>query len=506
MRRFRARFYFALTAAVLTASTASAADIQNAARQMIRSHDLRDTHVAMFAMDLDTDQVLAAMHADDQMIPASNMKLITTAAALDILSPDFVFRTRLGLIASGIATETDEGDAGGGESLPSLLVTGDGDPAFGDPILLNQHNLQVDQLLDSWCQVIDATGHKHFAQLIVDDRIFDQQFNHLDWPDSDLIHAYGAQVAGLNFYQNCIDILPVPTRVGQAPTIDIFPPAPFFQTTNRAETGGSDDFRLDRRLGTNQLIFAGTVKNRRHRPFQVTIHDPPMVFGQMLAHRLEQIGIRVDAVARPGYGQQLPQAKPLHIVQTTLPLVINRTNQDSQNMFAEALFKRIGRQMTGQPGSWDNGGAAVRTVLRQRLGSGSASITVADGSGMSRDNRVTARLLVELLDSMHEDPQVATLYRKSLSRGGVNGTLQRRFQNLTGEVYAKSGYLSGVSSLSGYLVLPAADDAQRGRVIGFSIIMNGFRPPLYNRNMKNLQDKLVHLIDQNLTSPVHLGG
>lgn len=493
-RRFRTSFAF-VAALLLTASAALAADLNSAIRQMVQGHDLRGTKVAVFVMDLDSGQTLAALHADDQMIPASNMKLVTTAAALDVLGPDYVFRTELALAEPAQ-------DA----ALPSLIVTGDGDPAFGDPVLLQQHGLTVDQLFEGWINAVLATGYTKFDRLVIDDRVFDREFSHPDWIASDLVKAYGAQVAGLNFYDNCVDVLPIPTAPGQAPAVEIFPPAPFIDTINRARTGANDFFTLDRKLGTNQLIFGGTVKNRIAEPYQVTIHDPPMTFGQMLAHQLRLRGVEVGEVVRPEPREDLPPHRAIHLVQTTLPLVLARTNQDSMNLFAEALMKRMGRQLTGQPGSWDNGAAAVRQVLRNRLGSRAASITVADGSGMSRENRVTARLLVELLRSLHLDGQKGVVYRDSLSRGGVNGTLRLRFDGMNGTVYGKSGYLSGVSSVSGYLYLPVTAANPEPRVLGFSILMNGFKPPLYNRDMKALQNKIVDLIDQAVADPVRLGG
>lgn len=496
----RAAIALAVLVHAAVAPLAWAVDIESSMRQMVQAHDLRGTKVAICVMDMETGETLAALNADDQMIPASNMKLVTTASALDVLGPDFVFRTELSVLENGPS---------GQSPIPSLVVRGDGDPAFGDPILLEQHGLELDALLDGWANAVAATGHKRFAKLIIDDRVFDQEFSHPDWPHADLVKAYGAQVAGLNFYQNVIDVLPEPTKDGQPPRVHLFPQAPFLDTTNRARTGPTDFFTLDRKLGTNELIFGGSVKNRRTVPFQVTIHDPSLFFAQVFAHRLAAKGIKVETFGRPEAGDDLTHGRTIHIVQTTLPLVLARTNKDSQNMFAESLIKRMGRQMTGQPGSWENGAAAVRAALRQRLDARSASITVVDGSGMSRQNRVTARLLVELLRSLHHDPSRAEIFRDSLSVGGDDGTLQQRFEKLNGKVYGKSGYLNGVSSLSGYLYLPQSGRngaAGEPRVIGFSLLFNGFKPPLYNKDMKNLQNKLVQLVDQAIADPVRLGG
>ena len=195
--------------------------------------------------------------------------------------------------------------------------------------------------------------------------------------------------------------------------------------------------------------------------------------------------------------------QPLHTLQTTLAGVIDRTNQDSQNMFAEALFKRMGHHLTGEPGSFTDGAAAVRLFLRDRISkrTGLAGVAVADGSGMSRHNRVTARVFVELLTELHADPTLGPLFAASLARGGESGTLRRHrdaLRDLNAKVYAKSGYLGAsanyASTLTGYLVAP------NGRAYAFSFLFNGFHPPLSNLKIKRLQNDLLAKLDDALTA------
>lgn len=483
-------------------------DLTNRYKQIIRTSGLGQTQFSVMVMDLSTDEVLAQINADEPRMPASNMKLITTAAALHLLGPDFQFRTVLGLLEP-----TDP------SQRPSLVMIGDGDPALGDPILLEKHGLSVEDLLNQWTQAVRDTGVKQFARLWVDDRVFDHQFIHPDWPEDQLHRDYCAQVAGINFYQNCVDVLLIPSpQAGQAAQVELFPPAPFLQTINRTITGKADLYWIDRQRSTNVLVLGGTVRNRPLSPTPVTIHDPPMFLGQLLAHRLAQQGITVEQVARPADEEVLPPAKPLHVAQTALPLVLARTNQDSQNMFAEALLKRMGRQVTGVSGGWNNGSAAVRIFLRDRLGPDSATIQIADGSGMSRNNRVTARLLVELLRIMHDDPDLrrAAAFRQSLAYSGKAddgqltgvGTLEDRFDGLRPNqwVFGKSGYIRGVSCLSGYLVLPAQAGDPQPRTVAFSFLFNGFAPPIYNHQLKALQDKLVETIETDLVPAAQIGG
>ncbi|MFA9479561.1 D-alanyl-D-alanine carboxypeptidase/D-alanyl-D-alanine-endopeptidase [Phycisphaerales bacterium AB-hyl4] len=474
-----------------------AAAVENQLQEMIRSANLRGTKVSAMVVDLDRGHVLAAINADEPMIPASNMKLLTTATALDVLGTDFVFRTKLAKL-----TPEDGG-------RPSLVVLGDGDPAFGDPVLLGRHDppLVVEDLLAQWVNAVVATGQTHFESLLLDDRALDREFHHASWPEEQLINRWCAQVAGVNFHQNVIDVQATPnSRSGASPRVEIFPPAPFLQTRNRARTGDSDAFWISRSPGTNNYTFHGTVQARPYTAVQVTVHDPPMFFGQVLQAQLKAKGITVDRVERVADDVIMGPTEPLHVVQTSLPLVLIRVNQNSQNMFAEALLKRMGRAMTGEPGSWDNGAAAMRFALRQRLGTSGARVTIADGSGMSRDNRVTARLLVDLLHSMHndDDKTKAELFRVSLARAGDTGTLRRRMRDLDAEVYAKTGYIRGVSGLSGYIHLP--EEHGDGRTIAFSFLFNGFAPPLHNHHMRTLQDEMIEAIKQRVKSQSQLGG
>ena len=488
----------AAAAAVLLAAAPSVADVERLIEARLHAADISDTRVSVFVYDIDQGETLAQVNADARMIPASNMKLVTTAAALLNLGPDFAFRTELRLLHENHPRRA-----------PALVIRGDGDPAFGDPVILEQHGYSVEDLLDLWVQAVLDTGLKRFETLYVDDRVFDRTFTHETWPEDQLIYRWCAPVAGLNFYQNVLDVLPQPTSWGRAPIVALFPAeaAEFLRTSNKASTGRTDSFWISREA-PDMLSFHGSVKNRRRTPVQITLADPPRFLGRVLAQRLESRGVRVDRVERPARDLRLPDGRVLHRMRTTLPLVLERTNQDSQNMFAEALFKRMGRKLTGRPGSFENGAAAVRVAFQQLLGPRVSVLKVVDGSGMSRENRLTARFLVELLVAMerHENPEVARIFRESLAVGGANGTLRKRFHDFdpNARVLAKSGYLRGVSALSGYVLIPQpSGDSRR---IAFATLFNGFEPPLTNTAMKRLQEQFVEAIHDDADPGVRLGG
>lgn len=503
--RFNRVLLTMLVGLIITACPGLAwAGLEGRVREVLLAADLRETQVAVLAVDLTSGEELAAIDADEPMIPASNMKLITSAAAVHILGLDYTFRTQLRLIhprQSAPPPGAVPGDSGQ-DTHATLVVVGDGDPGFCDPVLLDEHEWDVEQLLGVWTRAIREAGVQRVGRLIVDDRVFDRQLVHPDWPKDQLHKWYCAQVAGLNFYDNCLDVYPEPTKLGYSPRMTVLPAVPFLNPASRATTGNSDSFWISREPRTNKLTLWGTVKHQRATPVQVTVHDPPMLFAKILADRLGQIGIEVDQISRPQWEDRLPEGQTLHVVQTTLPVVLRRCNKDSQNLFAEALFKRIGRKFTGSAGSWENGAAAVRFFLQDQLGAHGAAVTIKDGSGLSKENRVTARVLVELLKKTYQHPDVWPVMRDSLSVGGEDGTLRRRFKRGgRGRVYAKSGYVKGVSALSGYLVVPppsqdGGEPHEPSRVIVFSCLFNGIKPPVYVHKVKKVQEDLIRIFER----------
>ncbi|MEM9882418.1 MAG: D-alanyl-D-alanine carboxypeptidase/D-alanyl-D-alanine-endopeptidase [Planctomycetota bacterium] len=470
------------------------AGLDSNVRQVVGGASLNETAVSVLIVDLRSGRTLAEIDADRPMVPASAMKLLTTAAALHRLGPEFRFTTRLMLDAS---------PAGGDPQAPAdLLIEASGDPAFGDPVLLAQAGYEVDDLVRLWVDAVKATGRTRFARLRIDDRCFDRVFAHPDWPAAQLDRPSFAQVGGLNFHENVLAVLPLPADApGQAPVVQVYPLHPALRTLNRATTGATDDFRAQRAAGSNRFTFLGSVRNRRSQPYRVAVHDPGLTFAEFFAHQLRRAGVEVAAVERVGVSDRLNVRgfTLLHELHTTLPGVLDRTNQDSQNLFAEALLKRMGRELTGAPGSFENGASAVRLFLRDELARrvGTSGVQIADGSGLSKNNRVTARVLVEVLRAMHTDRQLGPIFTASLSEAGQNGTLRRRFDGLDGQVHGKSGWLGAsagyASSLAGYYVAPD------GRAYAFAMLFNGFRPPLTHPQVKATQDRVLRALEDGLT-------
>lgn len=432
--------------------------LHNQIKELIRGAGIGNAKVAVEIHDFSTQESLVEINTNTPMIPASNMKLITTAVALETLGPKFVFKTRL-------LERHDE-----------LIIEGNGDPSFGDPVLLKQIDMDVDQMMKAWVNVVKNRGQKQYKRVLVDDRIFDQNFVHPDWPDDQLDKWYCAQVAGLNFNDNCLDIFAIPTRSGQAPRVSTRPVITGLKFSNLALTGDKNAFWASRKKDSNDITFRGVIKHRLVQPIHLTINDPSLFFAKAFQTGLTEEGISVEAEepARIGDLEAVRPTRVLAIVETPISTVITRCNKDSQNLFAEALIKRVGQYQTGQPGSWANGAATVRTWLTKNVKTLAGDIHISDGSGMSRNNQVSARLLTAVLKTMYEDDKLNDIYVNSLAVPGEEGTLQQRLTNdgITAKIYAKSGYLRHTISLSGYLIYP-------DRAVSFSVMLNDYKRPVY---------------------------
>lgn len=482
--------------AVVSVASASGG-LQAEVERTIRSTPLKNATVGVSIRNADSRTSLVSVGASRPMIPASNMKLLTTGAAMHVLGADFHFITRL----------LRDGDR--------LIVVGDGDPAFGDPTLLEmttvdgQTGISVEQFLKLWVDPVVAAGLKNVSEIIVDDRIFDRDFVHSGWPVDQLNRRYCAQVSGFNFHLNVLDFYPRPTSSGKPDITNMQPRAPWLEVGNSATCkAGKDDANtawVARQLGTNNMRMYGNVKFEYKISVPVTLHDMPSFFARLLADRLSKSGVRVVShrVAAieeaPFSGTELGP-----VITTPISTAVARCNRDSHNLYAEALLKRAGAAMTRQPGSWTNGAAIIRHAVHERLGSPSlaGSVVVADGSGLARDNRVSPETLTAWLNTFHSDRKLGPIFIDSLATPGNNGTLRNRFQgaNLHGAtIQAKSGYINEVSCLSGYVTMPD------GRRRSFSVMVNDVEPSVL-RHARELQEKIVLLIAKDMAATtVQLG-
>ncbi len=465
-----------------TAAGTSDVHVEQEIDQLLHALALGDATVTFHCVDLELDTVLATQDAEQSMIPASNMKLITTGAALLGLGIDFRFQTQL-------LRTTDD----------SVIIHGSGDPGLGDPDLLREMKITVDDLVNFWIEDIQAAKITNIPELIIDDRVFDSVFHHPSWMAEDLVRSYGAQVAGFNFYGNVARFYFRPSKQeGIAPTYRIEPNIDsWIMVRNKATSIGRGTSRqgnalwLDRKQNTNDFTISGKI--RLPGETTITVHDPAEIYGQYIRKRFQDQGILVQNVRSAKGDEQFNSAPFGRVIQTRLDTVLRRANTDSENMYAEALLKRLGHAGTGQSGSWANGAAIIRAQLSKHLGPGLATqAVISDGSGLSRDNRLTALLLTHWLGLMYgQSETMRNMYLDSLAVANETGTLRKRFKTVTVDdalVRGKSGYMRGVSCLSGYVTSDA------GHTCAYAILVNDIPARIPTAKAKELQEKIVRIL------------
>ena len=416
------------------------------------------------------------------LIPASNLKVITTSAALDALGPNFRFRTVL----------AKHGD--------DLVLIGDGDPTLGDAELLKKVGWDSTTVFRNWAESLRKRGITKVANLLVDDSVFEENGVHPHWPAEQMQLRYCAEVGGLNLNTNLVDFLLTTTSAGNYCTYRTTPSTEYLTVRNVCISGGDNAIRLSRQNGTNNVTLAGTCPQSSGVPVSVTVHDPALFTGNVLKETLKANGITItgkvirDRTARAELTRRLTtqpsdtEWQPLAVHETPLSQVLARANKDSINLYAESLCKRLGFAVTGQSGSWDNGTSAVGAFLK-KAGVDESEFHLDDGSGLSKQNHISPNAITKVLtyDYFSDNRQA---FFSSLSVAGTDGTLEHRFANsdLRGRIFGKSGFVKGVSSLSGFM------EGKDGNWYAFSILMNGI-PELSNSAIKPLQEAIVRAVD-----------
>ncbi|HBZ97104.1 MAG TPA: D-alanyl-D-alanine carboxypeptidase/D-alanyl-D-alanine-endopeptidase [Phycisphaerales bacterium] len=473
---------WALAAILLCCVATAAGSLQGDAEQAVRRAGFELEDVSVCVIDAETGRRLVDINASTARIPASNMKLLTSGVAARLLGSEFRFQTRL----------VRDGDR--------LVVIGDGDPAFGDPVLLARMQdpkgrpLDPESLIDLWVDAVVSDGIDQIDELVIDDRIFDREFTHASWPREQLINWYCAEVSGLNFHTNTLYFNPRPAR-GSVDISRISPAYDFLDIRNQLTNDtqrSKQSFAAVRPEGTNAFTCRGNITSAMK--YEATVHDMPTLFGRYLAHRLAKQGVRVGRVRLANAGDPAFRGQTLGpVVMTPLAQVLERCNTKSHNLYAEAVLKRLGAHYTRSSGGWDNGGTVIRHAVQDALPRPDASLHVADGSGMSRENRLSAATLATWLADMDPGDPDDSMFIESLPEPG-EGTLRKRFtsrgRNLDGiRIKAKSGYLNRICTLSGYVL------SDEGRRLCFSILVNS--PTNRPRDAKSMHEHIVlELVDQ----------
>ena len=438
-------------------------------RGMVRSAGLAKARIAVSVRDCRNNREIVAIHATRAMIPASNMKVFSTGAALLELGSEFRFQTELRWNGS------------------DLVLIGDGDPSIANPDTFKDLRMRTpdgvvrdfdeEAILNLWVQSARKAGLRSVGSFLIDDRIFEHTFVHPSWKKDQLNRPYSAEVAGLNFYLNCIQFDPVPATP-RPDWSEHRPKSPWIyerakNSSANAKKGQSHAPWIAGKAGADTFQFRGTIKHRSGAPVSVTVQDPPVFMSRLITDRLNDAGISVSQIRRVGETERYEEGTIIEpIISTPILPLVEHCNEESQNLYAEALLKRTVAKRTGRSGSWEDADMVMKAIIRDQFGLDAEGLLTGvffdDGSGLSRNNRINAALTTAWLTQLQSE-DFGEAFIDSLAEGGREGTLKRRFPDYMPNgavVDAKSGYINGVSCLSGYVSFP------NGSRYAFSVLVN----------------------------------
>ncbi|MCC6573083.1 MAG: D-alanyl-D-alanine carboxypeptidase/D-alanyl-D-alanine-endopeptidase [Planctomycetes bacterium] len=396
-------------------------------------------------VDLDSGKTVASYNQTTLLAPASNMKVLTSAAALCTLGKDFEFVTRV----------FSRGDVKEGTLSGDLCIVGGGDPNISGRF----YEGDCLKLFKDWAAKLKQAGIiKVGGDLLYDSTLFGGPAFCEGWPkDDQYVNWYCAEVSALAFNDNCVGIKVLPGKEGETGKIELSPATSYVKVVNQTKTiagKGAVAVGIMRPRDANTFTVKGTVPEKSTWGYtdDSTVTDPALYAATVFKETLEACGIAVAGKISPFTMTSDELIKFTSRVEHRAKFTdaLKPVNTNSQNLHAEMLFRHVGLAYAGK-GSFKTGEAGVMDFLsKQEIDH--EGVVILDGSGLSAGNRVTARLMTEVLKLMarREDREV---FKSSLAVGGETGTLDKRMKDklLKGRVFAKTGYIDGVHALSGYL-------------------------------------------------------
>lgn len=412
---------------------------------------------------LRTGELLYARNSNKLVMPASNMKLLTMSVAAERLGWDFTYETRLE--SAGMVED--------GTLLGDLIVVGGGDPTIGS------QDYSGAPLFAEWARALSDAGiHRVSGRLIGDDNLFDDEGLGAGWAWDYLSAGYAAPSGALSYNENVAVLRAWPGPAAGSPVrSDLSPPGHLLEAVNELRTGAAGSaatIDLERLPGSAKLTIRGSLPAGGNVAIRTAaVDNPTRFFVEGLRAALAARGIAVRGGAWDIDDVESPPAtagRRLIATRVSPPLssIAGNFLKPSQNFYGETILKTIGRR-AGGAGTAQAGRQAVRETLGA-WGIPADAFVMYDGSGLSRYNYVTADTIVAILKHVWQDEKLRGRFVAALPVAGHDGTLDTRMRNtvLDAHVQAKTGTISNVRSLSGYL------ETKSGERIVFSMIANNF--------------------------------
>lgn len=411
-----------------------------------------------------TGRVLEGYNYKKLVRPASNLKLLTSAVILDELGGDYTFTTNVYGWGYQVGN-TWEGD---------IIIRGSGDPSISGTFY-NEDRFHV---FDKFYSAIESMGiQKINGNLIGNISLFDEQPYPEEWNWQDLSFYYGVEISPLSFNNNAVDLRVYASgEVGDTPEIEWFPfDTDYVDFVNEqviTPHGTEYDEYYRRILGTNTILLRSKLPENYLEKESLSILNAPRFFLDTFKKYLDDGNIDLNGrliVDNQDINWSSEEYKKL-VSHESKPLrtLLKRINKKSDNFYTEMMLKAISAEHFDAAGSTELGLSLMQDFAGE-MGMDTTNLEISDGSGMASSTLLTVDDLSQMLIQMREHPEFKT-YKNSLSTAGNDGSLKYRFINspLQGRVHGKTGYVSGVRSLSGYL------DTKSGQTLAFSVVTNNY--------------------------------
>jgi serine-type D-Ala-D-Ala carboxypeptidase/endopeptidase (penicillin-binding protein 4) len=433
-------------------------------KSLLSDSTMRHGSISFCILDGGCGKTVFEYNPDKSLIPASIMKLLTSAAALELLGPDHTFKTKIGYSGSLVK--------GSGLLDGDIIITGGGDPTLGSSRFPAYYN----DFISGWIKEIkNARIRKVTGRVISDDSYFDYMPVPAKWLWEDAGNYYGAGAYGLSVYDNTYEIHFKTSADSTRQVITgISPPECSFQFMNWMVAAGTSDegYVFAAPYSTNGWLSGSLPASPDDYILKASIADPPMIMARILDQKLKESGIKIKGspttvrLMQKGVSGKVTQIA--EVSSPPLKEIIASLNHESVNLYAEHLVKELGREML-QSGTTASGIEVVRQFLAG-AGINTGGLFIEDGSGLSPLDAIDAGSMTQLLFYMKSKSKNFKVFLESLPAAGNEGSLKNNFKNpaFEGRLYAKSGSMTRVRSYAGYL------KAASGKDLIFCIIVNNF--------------------------------
>ena len=446
------------------ASTPEDPNLEDRLQEVLAAPVLVRSSWGVRVQSMETGKVLFAGNSHKRLIPASNLKLLTAVAAIEDLGLDFRFKTRI----------WTDGHIEDGTLEGNLIIEGGGDPTLGarfnSPDLEKMEEGDPFAVFRQWQANLRNLGIQRIrGRLLADDSLLEKEGPGRGWSWDDLVYGYGAFPSALQFNEGVALVRVSPADTGALAELLWRPQTPLIRWRNQIRTGPRRDLELLWPDLESEVVLEGAVEPSQNPVWlSVAVRNPVEYFTSTFARFLKSSELELTGIGEADNGRRDPGRSRTELFSHDSPplsRILRVFLKISQNLYGETIL----RMLDPAPGRKraQEGLARMESVLIQRVGLTPDSFLLADGSGLSRHNLISAGALMRLLAYVYRQPY-GKVFRQWLPVAGTDGTLRRRMKGsgLKGRVQAKTGSMEGVRSLSGFV------ETVQGEILGFVILAN----------------------------------